>query len=78
MRTNIKVTHPVKQCCADGFDNEVIFQAQFLQVFVKVIWIHKQRINVSKQGREKLLSVLLGERAADKVAISDCILLTLY
>lgn len=55
MKMNIRVTHSVEQRCADGFDNEVVFQAQFLQVFVKVIWIHNQMINLPKQGREQPL-----------------------
>lgn len=35
--TNIRLTHSVEQRCADQFDNEVVFQAQFLQIFIKVI-----------------------------------------
>lgn len=30
-------THSAQQRRADGFDDEVVVQAQFLQVFVKVI-----------------------------------------
>lgn len=33
------MTHPVEHCGADGFHNEVVFQSQFLQVLIKVIWI---------------------------------------
>lgn len=33
------MTYPVEHCGADGFDNEVVIQTQFLQVLVKVIWI---------------------------------------
>lgn len=33
------MTHPVEYCGADGFDNEVVIQTQFLQVLIEVIWI---------------------------------------
>lgn len=33
----MRVTHSAEQCWANGFDNEVVFRAQFLQVFIKVI-----------------------------------------
>lgn len=38
-------THSVEHCCADGFDNQVVIQAQFLQVLVEVIWIHNKMKN---------------------------------
>lgn len=44
----MRLTHSVKQRCADRLDNEVIFQALFLQVFIKVIWVHKQMNHFSK------------------------------
>lgn len=32
-----QVTHSAQQRGADGFNDEVVFQAQLLQVFIKVI-----------------------------------------
>lgn len=43
-----RLTHSVEQRCADWFDNEVVFQAQFLQVFIKVICVHRQMNHFSK------------------------------
>lgn len=38
----LKQTHDAEHCGADGFDNEVVIRAQFLQVYIKVIWNNKQ------------------------------------
>lgn len=51
---HVTLTHSVEQRCADWFDNEVVFQAQFLQAFIKVIWIHKQMDHLSKPCRTAL------------------------
>lgn len=38
----LKQTHDAEHCGADGFDNEVVIRAQFLQVYIKVIWNNKE------------------------------------
>lgn len=37
-------THPVEQCVPDWFDNEVVFQTQFLQVLIEVICIQMTQL----------------------------------
>lgn len=80
--TNIRLTHSVEQRCADQFDNEVVLQAQFLQIFIKVIWVQKQTNHYYHYlSCVTLLRVFIGGHsnkiAADIMNMSGSVLLTL-